>query len=220
MRSLKDKIKTINLFSHLNDEHIDMLSSFAIVTNYEKDSILMYESDINNKLLFLLDGQIKVFKIDKFDNEIFLYYIYPYSMISELSSIQGNEIRCFSNTIFTKKSEVLSLDYKLFKDSFLAKDMITLNFINELIYKNQQLQCIINRELVFDATSKVAFMLINDLDMFNSLKRSEVSLMLHIQPETLSRILKKLTRREIIDIDKGIVSIIKNQELKDIYIGI
>ena len=61
-----------------------------------------------------------------------------------------------------------------------------------LLDKTHQLQCIVNRELVFDATAKVAFMLNQDLDMFNKLKRQEVSFMLHIQPETLSRVFKKI----------------------------
>ena len=35
-------------------------------------------------------------------------------------------------------------------------------------------------------------MLVSDLNMFNKLKRQDVSFMLHIQPETLSsRVLKK-----------------------------
>ena len=65
----------------------------------------------------------------------------------------------------------MCIDFKKFKENFLYHNELILKFIQELIYKNQQLQCIINRELVFDATSKVSFMLINDLEMFNQLKR-------------------------------------------------
>jgi len=88
-----------------------------------------------------------------------------------------------------------------------------------LIYKNQQLQCIINRELVFDAISKVAFMLINDLRIFNSLKRHEVAVLLHIQPETLSRVLQKLQRNGVIEIEKGQIFVAKEAELRKIYNG-
>jgi len=173
-----------------------------------------------DKLLFLIEGQIKVYKIDKYDNEIFLYYIYPNSMISELSNLNENKIQCFSNAEFVDDSLILSIDYEKFKKMFLYENEFILKFIEELIYKNQQLQCIVNRELVFDATSKVAFMLINDLKMFNQLKRTEVSLLLHIQPETLSRVLKKLSRSEIITIEKGKIIINNEEELRSIYLGI
>lgn len=64
---------------------------------------------------------------------------------------------------------------------------------------------------MFDATAKVAFMLKQDLEMFNKLKRHDTSYMLHIQPATLSRVLKKLNRNKIITIENGEV-LIKDEE--------
>ena len=220
MGILQESIQKVNLFSHLNTEDLEILTSMSTLSRYDKNSILHYETETTDKLLFLVEGLIKVFKIDKYDNEIFLYYIYAKSMISELSNLEENKIRCFSNAEFVEESVMLEIDFKKFKEMFLFHNELTLNFIQELIYKNQQLQCIINRELVFDASSKVAFMLCNDLEIFNKLKRHEVSLLLHIQPETLSRVLKKLQRNEIINIDKGIVVIEKYEELKAIYTGV
>ena len=81
----------------------------------------------------------------------------------------------------------------------------------------QQLQCIISRDVVFDGTAKVAHMLVNDLKNFNAFKKHETAYMLHIQPETLSRILKKLTRNGIIEIEKNCVKILNLDELRDIY---
>lgn len=219
MQQVKDLIQNISLFSHLDDAELESLKTITTVSKYDKDSILYYETEITDKLLFLVSGQIKVYKVDKYDNEIFLYYIYPNSMISELSNLRENKIQCFSNAEFIKDSVILSIDFERFKELFLYENALTLKFVEELIYKNQQLQCIINRELVFDATSKVAFMLINDLEMFNELKRTEVSLLLHIQPETLSRVLKRLTRSETISVEKGIISINNYEELKSIYMG-
>ncbi len=217
--NIKEAIRSISLFSHLNDEEIEKIASISYITSFDPDTVLFYESETTDKLLFLVDGLLKVYKIDKYDNEIFLYYVYPHSMISELSNLNESKINCFSNSEFLRKSRLLSIDFKKFKDDFLYQNELVLKFINELIYKNQQLQCIVNRELVFDATSKVAFMLINDLQMFNELKRSEVSLLLHIQPETLSRVLKRLSRNEIITIDKSNIVINKEEELRSIYMG-
>lgn len=220
MLNIKNAIKSVNLFTNLNEEEIEFISSISHTSKYEANSVLMYESESTDKLLFLIEGLIKVYKIDKYDNEIFLYYIYSNSMISELSNLNESKINCFSNTEFLRESIILSIDFKKFRDEFLTKNELILKFIHELIYKNQQLQCIVNRELVFDATSKVAFMLVNDLEMFNQLKRIEVSLLLHIQPETLSRVLNRLARNNIINIEKGTVEINKLEELKSIYLGI
>jgi len=220
MISITETIKKINLFAHLDDGSLEKLASISYLSKFEKNSILYYESDSVDKILFLITGLIKVYKIDKYDNEIFLYYVYPNSMISELSNINHNQIRCFSNTEFIEDSLMLAINFKKFKDEFLLGNELIVKFIEEIIYKNQQLQCIVNRELVFDATSKVAFMLSNDLEMFNQLKRNQVALMLHIQPETLSRVLKRLVRNKTINVDKGIVMIENLEELQSIYLGV
>jgi CRP/FNR family transcriptional regulator len=60
-------------------------------------------------------------------------------------------------------------------------------------------------------------MLDADLEMFNSLKRNEISLILHIQPATLSRVLNRLKRNKIIDIIHGRVIVVDRISLVGIY---
>ena len=218
--SIQQTIRKISFFNNLNDEQIDLIASISSESTYSSNSILYYESDENNNLLFLVDGLIKIYKIDKFDNEIFLYHIYKNSMISELTSIKQNEIYCFSNAEIIEDSTILSINFDKFKEHFLSKNILTMELLEILLEKTHQLQCIVNRELVFDATAKVAFMLNQDVDMFNKLKRQEVSFMLHIQPETLSRVLKRLTRNGVILVENGDVIIINKDALISIFKGV
>lgn len=163
---------------------------------------------------------IKVYKYDKFDNEIFLYHIYEDSLVSELSSISNTEINCFSNASFVEDSIVLFINFKKLKEHFFDKNLLVNELVEALFKKNHKLQCLINRELVFDATAKVAFMISSDLKMFNSLKRQDVSFMLHIQPETLSRVLKKLSRDGIIEIENQKIEIKDKIALNSIFKGV
>mgnify|MGYP003496095650 FL=1 len=218
--SIQDSIRKISFFNNLNDEQIDLIASISNESTYTSNSILYYESDVNNNLLFLVEGLIKIYKVDKFDNEIFLYHIYKNSMISELTSIKQNEIYCFSNAEIIEDSTILSINFDKFKEHFLSKNILTMELLEILLEKTHQLQCIVNRELVFDATAKVAFMLNQDVDMFNKLKRQEVSFMLHIQPETLSRVLKRLTRNGVILVENGDVIIINKDALISIFKGV
>lgn len=218
--TLTQSIKSLDFFENLSDEQIDVLSNFSFISKYEKDSILFYETDLKTNLLFLVSGLIKIYKYDKFDNEIFLYHIYSNSLISELSNINTNEIYCFSNASFIEDSVVLSIDFLKLQEHFLNNNLLVKELMSSLLKKTNQLQSLVNRELVFDATAKVAFMLSQDLEMFNRLKRQEVSFMLHIQPETLSRVLKRLSRNEIIQVDLGTVKITNNEALVSIFRGI
>ena len=218
--TLSQSIRSLDFFENLSDNQIDILSNFSFISKYEKDSILFYETDLKTNLLFLVSGLIKIYKYDKFDNEIFLYHIYSNSLISELSNLNTNEIFCFSNASFIEDSVVLSIDFLKLQEHFLNKNLLVKELMNSLLKKTNQLQSLVNRELVFDATAKVAYMLVSDLNMFNKLKRQDVSFMLHIQPETLSRVLKKLSRDNIIEIENQQVIIKDEIALNSIFKGV
>ena len=218
--TLTQSIKSLDFFENLSDNQIDILSNFSFISKYEKDSILFYETDLKTNLLFLVNGLIKIYKYDKFDNEIFLYHIYSNSLISELSNLNTNEIFCFSNASFIEDSVVLSIDFLKLQEHFLNNNLLVKELMNSLLKKTNQLQSLVNRELVFDATAKVAYMLVSDLNMFNKLKRQDVSFMLHIQPETLSRVLKKLSRDNIIEVENQQVIIKDEIALNSIFKGV
>ncbi|MEA3512017.1 MAG: Crp/Fnr family transcriptional regulator [Campylobacterota bacterium] len=218
--SIDNVISSIDFFSSLDDKQINYLSDISIVRSFSKDTIVYYESDIDYSLQFLVSGLIKIYKIDKFNNEIFLYYIYKNNMISELTSMDSETIYCFSNASFVEDGAILSVNFKKFKEYFLDTGILASKFIKEILQKTHQLQCILNRELVFDATAKVAHMIHNDLDMFNTLKKTQIAFMLHIQPETLSRVLKRFTRDGIIEVQNKKYIIKDNSALSSIFQGI
>ena len=215
--SIKTILSSLDFFSALDEEQIKLLSSISTLNSYSKDYVVHYEKQQSNSLLFLLNGLAKAYKIDKHNNEIFLHYIYENSLISEISNITNDSLNSFSNVTLLEDSQILTIDYKKFRTNFLNKGILCFEFSNEIILKSQQLQSLINREFVFNSVAKVAMMLHNDLDIFNKLKRAEISLMLHIQPETLSRVLNRLKRDEIIDINHGKVTVLDDTALKSVY---
>ncbi len=215
--SVKNVITSLNFFSTLNIQQIELLTSISTINNYNKDYILHYEQKCTGNLLFLNTGLAKAYKIDKHNNEIFLYYIYKNSLLSEISDISSDSLYSFSNIELIEDSQILSIDYKQFKKHFLNKNILSLELINEILSRSQKLQSLVNREFIFDSVSKVAIMLNSDLDMFNRLKRHDISLMLHIQPATLSRVLNRLKRNKIIDIIQGKVTVLDTTALKNIY---
>jgi len=215
--SVKKIIQSLNSFSSFSDVHVELLSSISCVYSYRKEYVLHYEKKESNHLLFLVEGLAKAYKIDKHNNEIFLYYIHENTLLSEVSDMFSDSIRSFSNIELLEDSKILSIDYKLFKEHFLSNNIVCLHFINEIIMKSKQLQSLINREFLFDSVQKVAMTLHADIHMFNTLKRHDISLILHIQPATLSRVLNKLKRNKIIDIIHGEVSISDYSALEDIF---
>jgi len=214
---ISDIIKSLDFFSSLTDEQVDMVASISVLKSYNQDSIIHYEKTNINLLEFLTDGLAKAYKIDKHENEIFLYYIYKNMMLSQISSLDAKELYPYSNTVALEDSKILAIDYSKFKTAFLDKNILTLELAYEVIKQSSQLHKLINREFIYDSVAKVAMMIGNDLTMFNRLKRHDISLVLHIQPATLSRVLNRLKRDKIIDIIQGNVEVLDFEGLRKIY---
>ena len=212
-------IKSQDFFKTLTDEQVELLSSISTIHNFDKNYTLYYEQKHSNELLFLTNGLAKAYKIDKHNNEIFLYYIHKNSIISEISDIDKESLYSFANVELIEDSQVLNIDYKRFKKLFLDKHILCKAFTNEVIKRSIELQSLINREFIFDSVAKVAKMLHSDLDMFNSLKRHDISLILHIQPATLSRVLNRLKRNKIIDTIQGKIVLLDSLALVEIFEG-
>jgi len=214
---MKNIIRSLSFFSTLNEEEIDILISISSLQQYKNEYILHYENSQSDRLLFLVDGLAKASKIDKHDNEIFLFYVYKNHLLSEVSTLKDDYLTSYSNMTLVEDSQVLSIDYQAFKRHFLDNGLLCLELTNEVIHQSKQLQNLVSREFVFNSVAKVSMMLCSDIDMFNRLKRYDISLMLHIQPATLSRVLNRLKRDAIIDIDHGKVIILNSKRLENIY---
>ena len=215
--SLKDIIKSQKIFSSLSQNEIDTLASISTLHHCKKKYIYSYEHSQSDELTFLISGLAKSYKIDKYDNEVFLHYIYENSMISEISSLDSFLFYTFSNIELVEDSQILSVKYKKFKEYFLDNGLLCKVLSQEILNKSLQLQSLINREFIYNAVSKVSLMINDDLQIFNQLKRQEISTMLHIQPATLSRVLNKLKRDKIIETVQGKIKIIDKTALQKVY---
>ena len=214
---MKNIIHSLAFFNTLNEVEIDKLISISSLKHYKNEYILHYENSQSDRLLFLVNGLAKASKIDKHDNEIFLYYVHKNHILSEISTLQDDYLTSYSNLTLIEDSKVLSIDYLAFKKYFLDNGVLCLELANEIIHQSKKLQDLVSREFVFNSVAKVSMMLCSDIDMFNKLKRYDISLMLHIQPATLSRVLNRLKRDAIIDIDHGKVIILNSKRLENIY---
>jgi CRP/FNR family transcriptional regulator len=211
-------LKNIPFFSQLDDAILKELSTIAVVENFAAGDILFYEKDTQESIFYLLDGIIKFYKVDRFDNEIFLYKLSSNSLVFDISKFCDEyTISCYANSEFIEDSQVVIFENKKFREMIENNTKFMKIILNESFRMIQQFQCIISRNVVYDGTAKVAHMLAHDLETFNTLKKHEIAYMLHLQPETLSRILKKLIRNEVIVIEKNCAKIVKMNELQEIY---
>ncbi len=211
-------IASLPLFEGLSSEDIEHITSFCSLRKHQEGDVLFYEKDNKDAIYYIIEGSVKFYKVDRFDNEIFLYKLYSNSLIFNVSKlIDSFFISCYANAEFLEESLILSIQSQPFREMIYANHALMTKILEESFKMVQQMQCIISRDVVFDGTAKVAHMLMNDLATFNRIKKHEIAYMLHLQPETLSRILNKLIRNGTIMIEKNSVVILNEHELRQIY---
>lgn len=206
-------IEELHFFAHADPSIIAPLVSSAKIKTYEASEILLYEEDDLNRVYFLLRGEAKFYKVDRFDNEIFLYALSNQALLTNIGSLDCDSISCYSNIEFLVSSKVISFDLKAFKE--VVKNDVTLlvNLVNILANQKQMVECTMNMGMVYDVTAKVAKMLHDHLALYNTLKKQEVSYRLNIQPATLSRVLAKFTRLGLIREEDHQTIVLKKDDL-------
>jgi len=212
-----DNFKGLDLFKDLSSNELEEIAAFTQLKRYYKGNIIYYEQELKKEIYYLKKGQVKVYKVDRFDNEIFLYNISSDTLITKISNLDEDIICCFGNIECEVDCEVLIIDFEKFSDFCLQKPKILLKLISIYSQKANMLECLVNRELVYDGVAKVAFTLVNEPNTFQQLKKRDIAYQLNIQPETLSRILKKLERKSLISLDNNHVEVLDVEGLKAIY---
>lgn len=188
----------LDFFRGCDPEKLERLSVSAKIREHAVSDVMVYEEDDMSRVFFLIEGEVKFYKVDRFDAEVFLYTLSGQSLLTNIGSLDCDRISCFSNIEFLQPSRVLSCDLAIFKEVVKTDNGLLIHLVNLLADQKQLVECTINMGMVFDVTAKVAKMLYSYLDLYNSLKKQEISYRLNIQPATLSRVLTKFTRLDLI----------------------
>ena len=196
---------------------MEQIAKYTQFKRYCKGNIIYYEHELKKEIYYLKKGCVKVYKVDRFDNEVFLYNIYDDNLITKISNLNKHIICCFGNIECKVDCEVLIIDFEKFSNFCLQKPKILLKLIDIFFQKTIMLECLVNRELIYDGVAKVAFTLVNEPHLFRELKKREIAYQLNIQPETLSRILKKLERKSLVSVDRNRVEILDIEGLRAVY---
>ncbi len=206
-------LEELDFFKGCDVEKLARLSTSAKIREYSVSDVMVYEEEDMSRIFFLVSGEVKFYKVDRFDTEVFLYTLKNQALLTNIGSLDCDRVSCFSNIEFLETSRVISCDLKLFKEVVKTDTGLLINLVNLLADQKQMVECTIKMGMVYDVTAKVAKMLYDHLELYNSLKKQEVSYRLNIQPATLSRVLAKFIRLGLIVDDGHVTVLAKRDEL-------
>jgi len=195
MYNIED-LRQISFFENLDDRELKLLSSFSRKKTFTKGEVVFYEKDMPSSLILLTEGVLKVYKTDLKNNEIVLHRFKPYSLVAEMVTLEGFPYP--ASGVFDSDGTILEIDFEKFKKEFFHNPEVALNFFKSLSKKIKNLESVISLNIVLDSTARIAKYICENEEALR-MKHSQLAQHLHMTPETLSRMFKKLVTLELVE---------------------
>lgn len=188
-------LESIEIFAHLTPVQLHQLESISLCRNYTSGEIIFYQSDQSDYFHFLLEGDISLEK----SNDSGTFEVHRFrgpSMFAESATLQ--RIPFPATAVALSSCRIL----KLHRDPFLKllqEDAgLSIAIITSLSKKVASLQRVNDQLSAPDSCSKIVRIMMDRPDIFSTLKGKEIAKIAGISPETLSRIMTKLKKENLI----------------------
>lgn len=209
------KLQKLNLFKMLDTSEIERLASISSLKSLSRDNILFYEGEEPKYFHLLLQGHLKVYKTDLKNNEIIIHYFTKPAFIAEMASFENINFPATAMAM-SEELEVLLIDKEKFLKLLQTDATFSFHLLKSISMKVKQLELVINRNMIYDAMTKVCSFIDENPQYLQTAKNKEIASFLNMAPETLSRILSKLRKLEIIDKENHILDKEKLQAILEV----
>lgn len=203
----------IPLFSGLSELHLAELQAQIHLKHYTKGSIVFYEEDESSYLHILMEGNVRLYKTTPTGKEVYLHGMSAPNAIALFPALE--RVAFPATCAFLSEGTVGLLPLEKLHKCLENLDF-SLAMIKAMSKRMKLLENLLHKETVFSSEAKIADLIANNTKVFQNLKNNEIASILNITPETLSRILTKLKKEEIIAIDDHVVTILNQNALQDI----
>ena len=201
----------IELFEELSQAENNRLYKISSLKEYKKGNIIFYEGSQPKKLKLLLDGIVKVYKVDSKGNEVIMHFFQPQTLIAETAHMQ--KINYPATAICETDCTLLEIDYALFEKDFLRNPDISFKIIQSLSKKIKALQNVITTNLTMNTFSRICKFIHDNENHIHELTHRKIAAILNITPETLSRNLASLKKDKIVTVNNRKIEILDKDRL-------
>jgi len=195
---IKDKLRKIEIFQALSDRDLEKIIAISVVKKLSRENVLFYEGEMPKYFYALLQGYVKFYKTDLKGHEIVLHFFTKPVMMAEMPSLENISFRATSIAM-RDNTEILLIDRERFIELLHEENDFSFYIIKSLTQKIRELEVAINRNLIYDAITKVCSFIVENPTDLETRKHLEIALILNMAQETLSRVLRKLKKLNVLD---------------------
>jgi len=218
--NLQLEMRKSHLFSAFDEEQFKQILAFTSIKKLETGEILFYEDDEFKYIFLLISGNIKGSKIASNGKEKIFTIFYAGDTLAEAIMLMEKKIYPIS-AVALNSVTIVAIDAAHYKQMLSESIDVCFQIMAAMSQKMHWLVNEVNRLSLHDATFRlVIYLLDNKPETSNiihcKVAKNVIASRLSIKPETLSRILKKLSDKKLIRTNNNNIEILDLEQLKNI----
>ena len=219
---IADQLAAIPLFEGLPGEQHRALAGIALTRTYGKGQMIFAEGDAGSGFYIILSGRVKVFKISpEGGKEQILHMFGPGESFGEVAVFTGQGFPAFAEA--DVRSAVLFFPREAFVALIRRDSSLALNMLAVLSRRLHRFAALIEDLSLKEVPARLAAHLLYlcgqnpDVGKISlDISKGQLASLLGTIPETLSRIMSRMSRQGLIRREGSHVTILDRQGLKDI----
>ncbi len=209
--STVDDLKRVPLFSDLSEAERARFAEVAREREYPKNSVILFEDDPGDALYIVSSGQVKVVLIGEDGREVILSVLSDGDFFGEMSLID-DEPRS-AHVIAMRDSRLLVLRRDDFQAQIQQHPSVALKVLKVLVQRLRRADAKIGGLVLLDVNGRVARLLLDLADesggpkITRRLTHHTIAQMIGSSRETVSRAMRELVERGLIDVTRREITI-------------
>jgi CRP/FNR family transcriptional regulator len=214
-------ISSIPLFEGLpRDQHED-LSMIIADQGFKKGQNIFSEGDDGTGFYVIISGRVKIFKLSSEGKEQILHILGPGEPFGEVAVFAGQHFP--ANAEAMEESRILFFPRNSFIDLIKKNPSLAMNMLAVLSKRLRRFTHLIDDLSLKEVPGRLSAYLLylserekgsSNLEL--NITKSQLASLLGTIPETLSRILSKMVKQNLIELDGPRIKILDRQGLEDL----
>ena len=221
MEKILQIISKTPIFQNLSEDDLNKIRRIAVDKFYNKGQIVFSEGDDGTGFYVVAAGKVKIYKVSLEGKEQILHIYGPGNPFGEVPVFSGEQFPANAQTLL--KSHLLFFPRTAFTNLIAKNPSLCLNMLAVLSMRLRQFTVQVENLSLKEVPGRLAAYLLylaqeQEAEDTVSLpiSKGQLASLLGTIPETLSRILTKMSNSGLIDVSRGEIKLLDYDGLEDL----
>ena len=221
MEKILEVMSQAPIFQNLSEADLKSILGIARDRYYNRGEIVFSEGDDGNGFYVVAAGKVKIYKVSLEGKEQILHIYGPGNPFGEVPVFSGKKFPANAQTLL--KSHLLFFPRTAFAELIAGNPSLCLNMLAVLSTRLRQFTLQVENLSLKEVPGRLASYLLylareqkSDGTVFLPISKGQLASLLGTIPETLSRILARMSNKSLIEVTGGEITLLDPVGLEDL----